>query len=115
MKTARVIELDDGNFDHEVIQSDQPVLVEFWDDSCLPCPTLTSTLGDLARQYEGRAKICHMDVETNAQTICSLSIEQLPAVLVFQNGHVVDRFVGEKPRGVYCSAIDGTLVLNWVI
>ena len=110
-----VIELDDGNFDHEVSQSDRPVLVEFWDESCLPCETLTNVLDDLAEQYEGRAKICHMDVQTNAQTICSLGIDQLPAILVFQNGHVVDRFVGEKPRGVLCEAINGTLALNWVI
>lgn len=115
MTTTKVIELDDGNFDYEVTQSDQPVLVEFWDDSCLPCQTLTETLEELAEQYEGRAKIAHMDVQTNEQTICSLGVEQLPAVLVFQNGHIVDRFVGEEPRGVYCSAMDGTLVLNWVI
>jgi len=115
MNTAKVIELDDGNFDHEVTQSEEPVLVEFWDESCLPCDSLTNTLDELAEQYEGRAKICHMDVQTNAQTICSLGIEHLPAVLVYQHGHVVDRFVGEEPRGVYCSALDGTLVLNWVI
>jgi len=115
MITARVIELDDGNFDDEVTQSDRPVLVEFWDDSCLPCKALENTLDELAEQYAGRAKVCHMDVETNAQTICSLGIEQLPSVLVFQNGNIVDRFVGDEPQGVYCSAIDGTLVLNWVI
>ena len=76
---------------------------------------LQQMLDELAEQYEGRAKIAHMDVQTNAQTICSLGVDQLPAVLVFQNGHVVDRLVGECPRGVYCSALDGTLVLNWVI
>ena len=111
----QVVELDDGNFDNEVIQSDQPVLVEFWDESCLPCKTLTKVLDELAEKYEGRAKIAHMDVHVNAQTICSLNVEQLPAVLVVQNGNVVDRFVGEEPRDVYCNAIDGTLVLNWVI
>ena len=100
MTTTNVIELDDGNFDHEVIQSEQPVLVEFWDESCLPCETLTNTLDELAQQYAGRAKIAHMDVQTNVSTICSLGVEQLPSVLVFQNGHVVDRLVGEKPRGV---------------
>ena len=115
MPDSHVIELDDGNFDSEVIQSDQPVLVEFWDETCPACESLEKTLADLAEQYEGRAKIAHMDVQTNAQTICSLSVEQLPAVLVFQNGNVVDRFVGEEPRGVYCTAIDGTLSLNWVI
>ena len=115
MTATKVIELDDGNFEQEVLQSEQPVLVEFWDESCLPCATLSKTLDELAEQYQGRAKIAHMDVQTNAQTICSLGVAQLPAVLVFQNGHVVDRFCGENPRGVYCSAIDGTLVLNWVI
>ena len=115
MTTTKVIELDDGNFDHEVFQSEQPVLVEFWDETCLPCETLTKTLDELANQYEGRAKIAHMDVQTNLQTICSMAVEQLPTVLVFQHGRVVDRFVGEEPRGVYCSAIDGTLTLNWVI
>ena len=115
MVASNIVELDDGNFDHEVMQSDQPVLVEFWDESCLPCASLTNTLSDLAQQYEGRAKVAHMDVQTNVATICSLGVEHLPSVLVFQNGHVVERFVGEKPRGVYCSAIDGTLVLNWVI
>jgi thioredoxin 1 len=110
-----VVELDDGNFHHEVIESEQPVLVEFWDDSCLPCATLTKVLDELADQYKGRAKIAHMDVQTNINTICSIGVAQLPAVLVFQNGNIVDRFVGEEPRGVYCEAIDGTLALNWVI
>ena len=115
MTTAKVIELDDGNFDYEVTQCGQPILVEFSDESCLPCKSLTKTLDELAGQYASRAKIAHMDVQTNAQTICSLGVEQLPTVLVFQHGRVVDRFVGEEPRGVYCSAIDGTLTLNWVI
>ena len=112
---TQVVELDDGNFDHEVTHSEEPVLVEFWDESCLPCETLTNTLDDLAAQYQGRVKIAHMDVQTNAQTVCSLRVDQLPSVLVFQHGRVVDRFVGEEPRGVYCTAIDGTLTIDWVI
>ena len=110
-----VLELDDGNFDDEVTQSEQPVLVEFWDESCLPCETLAKVLEELAETYEGRAKFAHMDVQTNIQTVCALEVGQLPTVLVFQNGHVVDRFVGEEPHSVYCTAIDGTLTLNWVI
>lgn len=115
MNTKEVIELDDGNFDHEVTQSDQPVLVEFWDESCRPCETLTKTLDGLASKYEGRAKIAHMNVETNAQTICSLRVDQLPVVLVFQYGQVVNRFVGEEPQGVRVPSMAEQLVLNWVI
>ncbi len=77
--------------------------------------TTIIAMATLAPLNAGRAKIAHMDVQTNVQTICSLGVEQLPSVLVFQHGRVVDRFLGEKPCAVYYSAIDGVFVLNWVI
>ena len=115
MNAQTAIELDDGNFQFEVLQSDQPVLVEFSDSTLTPCPKLDEILQELAAQYDGRAKICHMDTAANWNTPCALLVEQLPAVLVFQYGRVVDRFVGEEPRSVYCRAIDETLTQNWVI
>lgn len=113
MSTQTVIELDDGNFQHEVLDSDQPVLVEFGDDECFG--EFAALLADLAEKYGGRVKIAFIDSNVNWQFACSLGVTQIPTVLVFQNGHVVDRFVGERPRDVYCVAIDETLSPSWVI
>jgi len=113
MSMQTVIELDDGNFQHEVLESDQPVLVEFGDDESHG--EFAGLLTDLAARYGGRAKIAHIDSDVNWQFACELGVTHVPTVLVVQHGRVVDRFVGERPRDVYCVAIDETLSPNWVI
>ncbi len=115
MRSNTTIELDDGNFEQEVILSDRPVMVEFSDESCRSSVVLHDVLDDLAKKYAGRAMIAHLDTQINTQIPCLLGVTHLPTVLVFQNGHVVDRFVGDEPREVLCTAIDETLNPIWVI
>jgi thioredoxin 1 len=115
MRLNTAIELDDGNFEQEVILSDRPVMVEFSDESCQSRASLQDVLDDLAKKYEGRATIAHLDTDINQQVPCLLGVTHLPTVLVFQNGHIVDRFVGDEPREVFCTAIDETLNPIWVI
>lgn len=113
--TQTVIEVDDGNFQHEVLESDQPVLVEFGDEESHAGSEFDELLADLADKYGGRAKIARIDLEANWQFACNLDVTHVPTVLVFQHGRVVDRFIGERPWDTYCVAIDETLSPNWVI
>jgi len=115
MTTTAIFEVDDGSFEHEVLECEQPVLVEFGDDQSDAEGRFGALLTDLADRYEARAKIARMDLDSNWQSACNLGVSHVPTVLVFQHGRVVDRFVGQRPRDTYCVAIDETLSPNWVI
>jgi len=91
-------EFTDSNFDSEVIQSDQPVLVDFWAEWCMPCKMLAPTIDQLATQYEGKIKVGKVDTDANRETAMKFSISAVPTVILFQNGQVVRKFVGVTPK-----------------
>lgn len=107
-----IIELDDGNFEHEVINSEQPVLVEFADQAKRMDVDL---LDEMSRKYAGRARVAYIDSSVNYDAPCRYGVRQLPSVLLFQNGRVVDRLIGREPTEVYCQCIDEALSPVWVI
>ena len=115
MMTNTICEVDDGSFEHEVLECERPVLVEFGDAQSDADGDFDTLLTDLADRYESRAKIARIDLDANWQSACNLGVTHVPTVLVFQHGRVVDRFVGQRPRDTYCVAIDETLSPNWVI
>ena len=112
MHANAIVELDDGNFEHEVIDSAQPVLVEFADRGKRMDVDL---LEDMSKQYSGRARVAFIDTSINYDAPCRYDIRQLPAVLLFQNGSVVDRLLGREPREVYCQCINEAISPVWVI
>ena len=112
MVIDNLAELDDGNFDVEVTDSPQPVLVEFTDGDRRMDLDLFS---EMARRYNGRAKIAFVDSAANYDAACRFNVQQFPSVLLFQNGYVVDRLAGREAREVYCRCLDEALCPSWVI
>ena len=96
----------DTNFDSEVLDTDQPVLVDFWATWCGPCRTIAPTIEELASEYEGRAKVVKLDVDNNPQTAMKYGIRSIPSLLFFKGGKPVDQMVGVVPKRVLAEKLD---------
>ena len=98
MAGQAVIEVSDATFDQEVLQSDQPVLVDFWAAWCGPCKALGPIVDEVAAEYSGRLKVAKMDVDRNQATPGRYGIRGIPALLFFKGGKVADQIVGYVPK-----------------
>ncbi|MBE6598596.1 MAG: thioredoxin [Ruminococcaceae bacterium] len=92
------ITLTKENFEAEVMNSDIPVLVDFWAPWCGPCRMLAPTIAELAEEYEGKAKVCKVNVDDEAELAGQFGIASIPTVLVFKNGEVTDTSVGVRTK-----------------
>lgn len=88
----------DSTFKSEVLDSNVPVLVDFWATWCAPCRAIAPALEELATQYKGKAKIAKVDVDENQQVAQQYGIRSIPTLLVFKGGKVVDQLVGAVPK-----------------
>ncbi len=95
----------DGSFDSEVVQSDQPVLVDFYADWCGPCQLLTPTIEGVAEQVGDSAKVGKLNIDENPKTAQAYGVSSIPTVLVFRNGKVVDKLVGVHAQDRYVAAL----------
>jgi len=95
----------DGNFASEVLESDLPVLVDFYADWCGPCKMVGPVVEQLAGEYEGKAKIVKLDVDANGATAQNYRVMSIPSLLIFKGGQVVDTIVGAVPK----ATIEGKL------
>jgi len=93
------LEITDASF-REVISSDKPVLVDFWATWCGPCKMLGPIIEDIATEFEGKAIVGKVDVDNNQEVSMEFGIRNIPTVLIFKNGEVVDKFVGVTPKEV---------------
>jgi len=98
MAGQAIIEVSDATFDQEVLQSDQPVLVDFWASWCGPCKALGPIVDEVATQYNGKLKVAKMDVDRNQATPGRYGIRGIPALLFFKGGKVADQIVGYVPK-----------------
>ncbi|MCS7081497.1 MAG: thioredoxin [Bacteroidetes bacterium] len=92
------ITLTDQNFEQEVLQSELPVLVDFWAPWCGPCRMIAPIIEELAQEYAGRLKVGKLDVDHNPQVSMQYNIRSIPTLLIFKNGQVVEQLIGAVPK-----------------
>jgi thioredoxin 1 len=104
--SRNVVEFSDSNFESEVLQSEQPVLVDFWAEWCMPCRMLAPTIDKIADAYAGKVKVGKLDTDSNREVAMKYQISAIPTVILFKNGQVAQKFVGMKQEKEFKEAID---------
>ncbi|HQF43946.1 MAG TPA: thioredoxin [Ignavibacteriaceae bacterium] len=92
------MEFTDQNFNTEVLQSDKPVLVDFWAVWCGPCKLIAPFVEELAGEFEGKAKVGKLDVDNNQETAIKYGVRSIPTVLIFKAGKVAETIIGAVPK-----------------
>ncbi len=103
------LEFTESNFDNEVMNSDQPVLVDFWAEWCGPCKMVGPVVEELAKEYEGKAKIGKVNVDENPNISAKFGIRSIPTILYIKGGEVVDKSVGAVPKAALAEKLDAQL------
>jgi len=103
---AHVVELTDANFQAEVLDSSQPVLVDFWAPWCGPCRMIAPLIEELASEYVGSVKVGKLNIDDSPQAATSHGVSSIPTLMVFKGGQVVDRFVGVQAKNRLQKALD---------
>ncbi len=103
---ANVRELSESDFEAEVLQSDQPVLVDFWAPWCGPCRMVGPIVEELASENEGSAKVAKINIDDNQTLATNYQVSSIPTIMLFKGGEVVDRFVGVQPKNRLQQALD---------
>ena len=98
---AELAEVNDQNFDAEVLQSAKPVVVDFWAEWCAPCRQIKPIIKQLAEDYADRVKVVTMDVDSNPGTAGKFGVRAIPTVLAFKDGEVVEQLQGARPKAAF--------------
>ncbi len=106
---AHPITLSDESFDSEVLKSDKAVVVDFWATWCAPCRMIAPVIEEMAKEYEGRAKVCKIDVDANPVVASKYGVMSIPSILFFKNGQLVDKVVGAVPKTQLVSKLQGAM------
>ncbi|MBX9852183.1 MAG: thioredoxin [Cytophagaceae bacterium] len=105
---GKAIEITDSNFD-EIINTDKPVLVDFWAEWCGPCKMIGPVVEELANDYDGKAIIGKVDVDSNPNTSAKFGIRSIPTLLVLKHGKIVEKQVGAVPKSVLTQKLEAHL------
>ena len=106
---SKTIEITDSNFE-EILNSDKPVMVDFWAEWCGPCKMVGPVVEEMAGEYGEKAVIGKVDVDSNPNVSAKYGIRSIPTMLFFKGGEIVDKQVGAVPKGVLVQKLDAQLV-----
>ena len=104
-----VLQVSDKNFDSEVLQSQIPVLVDFWAEWCGPCRMVAPVVEEVAKQYEGKVKVAKVDVDANQRVATQYRITSIPSLYIFKGGKIVEQIVGAVGKNQITSVLDNVL------
>jgi len=105
---SKPIEITDNNFE-EILNSDKPVMVDFWAEWCGPCKMISPLVEEMAGEYNGKAVIGQVDVDNNPSVSAKFGIRSIPTLLFFKNGEVVDKQIGAVPKTVLANKLEAHL------
>jgi len=100
------LEVTDATFDEVVLKSEKPVLVDFWAAWCGPCRMLAPTVEELSTDFEGKAVVAKVDVDANQEFAAKYGVRNIPTILIFKGGEVVDKQVGVAPKATYTEKLE---------
>jgi thioredoxin 1 len=106
------IEITDINFQTEVLESNVPVLVDFWAVWCGPCKMIAPVVEEIAGEYQGKLKVGKMDVDNNPETAMKFGIRSIPTIMVFKGGKVVEQIIGAMPKRNLLDKLTPHLAVN---
>ena len=103
------IHVTDADFEKEVLQSEVPVMVDLWAEWCGPCRMIGPIIDEMSTEYEGKAKMVKIDIDSNPETPVKYGVRNIPTVLFFKNGELVDKLVGAVPKSTFAEKLEGLL------
>ncbi|MGH8065636.1 MAG: thioredoxin [Candidatus Entotheonellia bacterium] len=106
---GKALEVTDSTFEQEVLQSKQPVLVDFWAVWCGPCKAVAPIVEELAGEYEGQLKVMKLDVDDNPRTAVAYGVQSIPTLLVFKDGNPAERIIGAVPKKVIVDKLQSVM------
>ncbi|MCK4329729.1 thioredoxin [candidate division WOR-3 bacterium] len=110
MAEEKVKSINDSSFEQEVLDSNIPVLVDFWAPWCMPCKIVSPIVEELANEYEGRVKFCKLNVDADGPNTARLyGIAGIPTLTIFKNGEIADKVVGVMPKHNIAARLDKVL------
>lgn len=109
MASDKIVVLTSDNFESEVINSDKPVLVDFWASWCGPCRAVAPVIDELAEDYEGKAKVGKVNVDEQGELAAMFGIRSIPTIMLFKNGKAVTSMVGARPKADFAKVIEENL------
>ncbi|MCP4378746.1 MAG: thioredoxin [bacterium] len=109
MASENVLEITDDNFEAEVKNATGPVLLDFWAEWCMPCKMLAPVIDEIADEFAGKIKVGKLDTDNARDAALQFDISAIPTLILFNNGEVVNRFVGLQQKGDLVAAINELL------
>ena len=106
---GNLVELNDANWEKEVVQSDIPVLVDIWAPWCMPCKMIAPIVEEMSEEYAGKLKVGKLNVDENPSTAAEYGIRNIPTLLVLKNGEVAEKVVGVVGKDKITAAVDAVL------